>query len=225
MKLLISLPILSLLWTSLAWAGCQETMVAYDEHGVWFQPWEPAGKGLGVVYFKGTDTMPGGMWARTIRSWSDVLQDGFVQRDLKESRQTANILSLENLRGKRVLDLGCGRGDAVKDLIREGVNAEGVDVYLDEEQAKLPKIFHRGNATQTGLPSEIYDVIFTSHSVFYYRAEPRVYSETANEAFRLLRPGGHFVILNGSQAEGHLLKFNVLERFSSSYLAQKPGLN
>jgi SAM-dependent methyltransferase len=58
-------------------------------------------------------------------------------------------LSEESLRGKRILDLGCGSGEFVQYLIENGITLEayGIDMMLDESaiEDKFKKHFIKGN--------------------------------------------------------------------------------
>jgi len=101
------------------------------------------------------------------------------------------------LPGGTGVDVGCGHGRAVADLVERGIPAIGVDasqVIVDAAQRRFPA--HRFTvADATDLP-------FASGTLQWYRAE-RLYQHLSDpaaaitEAKRVLAPGGRIVILDG----------------------------
>ncbi len=77
-------------------------------------------------------------------------------------------LSEESLRGKKVLDLGCGEGEFVKYLIEKGITSEayGIDINLDENaiEDKFKKHLRRGNFEED-LPVQNVDYIVSVGAV------------------------------------------------------------
>lgn len=106
------------------------------------------------------------------------------------------------LTGARVLDLGCGWGTLSFALARTDVReVVGVDfaqasISLCEERLRresIPKLsFLRADARETGLPSEEWDMVVAADLVEHlYAADTEA---VYREAFRLLRPGGEFLV-------------------------------
>lgn len=106
----------------------------------------------------------------------------------------------------RLLDLGCGTGrflSFVKDNYpRLAITALDLSpAYLEEARALLKPWrgidFVAAPAEQSGLPDESVDVVT---SVFLFHELPRkVRRQVAAEAWRLLRPGGCFILVDSIQ--------------------------
>lgn len=100
---------------------------------------------------------------------------------------------LPNLKGKKILLLGCGTGEET--LLLEEFGADSmIGVDLSEGSIRLanetyPKhTFRVMDMHDVSFPDETFDFIYSSLTV-HYSAEPvRVYQEM----FRLLKPGGTF---------------------------------
>jgi SAM-dependent methyltransferase len=75
---------------------------------------------------------------------------------------------LGDVRGKTVVDLGCGTGENIVPLAKRGAQVIGIDISPDlialaEQRLKdadLQATLHVGSAYETGLPSQSVDVIF-----------------------------------------------------------------
>ena len=105
------------------------------------------------------------------------------------------------LRG-RLLDLGCGGGQLCFEAAHAGMHATGVDAAegmfetcqvhtrgLPPEQAKR-LTFRVGDVVNTGLPSGEFDAVTALGLIEYVPEDPPFLAEV----FRLLRPGGVFVV-------------------------------
>jgi SAM-dependent methyltransferase len=75
---------------------------------------------------------------------------------------------LGDVRGKTVLDLGCGTGENIVPLVKRGAHVIGIDISPDLialaerrlKDADSPAVLKVGSAYETGLPSSSVDVIF-----------------------------------------------------------------
>lgn len=109
---------------------------------------------------------------------------------------------------KRILDLGCGTGSTTVLLKQKFPQAEviGVDlspymlVVADRKATKqrLQIEFTQANAEQTGFADESFDLV--TASLLFHETPPAVAINVLREAFRLLKPGGEVIILDGNQA-------------------------
>jgi 2-polyprenyl-3-methyl-5-hydroxy-6-metoxy-1,4-benzoquinol methylase len=103
------------------------------------------------------------------------------------------------LRGRRVLDFGCGRGDLLEHLFDRGIAASGLEFSSDSaavanERFAANALF-RGVVTTERLPTPLgdqsFDVVFLVE-VVEHLLEEQIQS-TLTEVRRLLAPGGHVV--------------------------------
>ncbi|MDJ0685225.1 MAG: class I SAM-dependent methyltransferase [Alphaproteobacteria bacterium] len=103
----------------------------------------------------------------------------------------------------RVVDIACGSGRFLSEIIRNHptVEAIGLDLsrpYLDKAARDLPK-----DAAVTFLEGAAEDVPLADASVdaatciyLYHELPPKVRAEAAAEAFRVLKPGGLFLVID-----------------------------
>jgi tRNA (uracil-5-)-methyltransferase TRM9 len=99
--------------------------------------------------------------------------------------------------GLRVLDLGCGSGRNAIAMASEGFEAYAVDtdqpcVDIATEWARkegLPLQVSKGNATDTGFPSAMFDIVI-AWGLFCML--DTVVVQAMNEVSRVLKPGGVF---------------------------------
>lgn len=116
----------------------------------------------------------------------------------------------------RVLDLGSGLGGPARTVAEEtGCTVTGVDLTAEFCDAATAlslwtgmsdrTSFHVGDATATDLPDGAFDAALTVHVAMNIADKPALYAE----AFRLLRPGGRFVVYDVVQGEGGSVHFPV----------------
>ncbi len=106
------------------------------------------------------------------------------------------------VRGKRVLELGCGAGWWSIGLARKGARVTGLDVsprrlaQAREEMARAGVDFPlvEASAEAVPLPSRSFDVVFCDWGALTFCDPYRTVPEVA----RLLRPGGVFAFSNSS---------------------------
>jgi 2-polyprenyl-3-methyl-5-hydroxy-6-metoxy-1,4-benzoquinol methylase len=104
---------------------------------------------------------------------------------------------LGDVRGKTVLDLGCGSGETLIPLVHRGAAVIGVDISPDLiaiakrrlQYANLAAEARACSAYETGLPDGSVDVIFCM-SLVHHLNIPMV----RNEMRRILKPNGYVVI-------------------------------
>lgn len=122
----------------------------------------------------------------TNRHWSDLFEQGLY------SNQELNLKSLKN---KSVVDLACGEGQVVEDLIRSGIDAVGVDLYLGPYQKSKPYYVQASIDNVSVLPSGAYDVVLSTQGPITYQTKDRAFLlKVFAEARRLLKPGGRFLV-------------------------------
>lgn len=110
-------------------------------------------------------------------------------------------------RPRNILDLGCGTGSTTLLLKQAFPQAEVIGIDLSpymlvvaEQKAqkeKLPIQFRQGNAEQTGFSDNSFDLV--TASLLFHETPPAISCTILQEAFRLLKPGGEVIILDGNQ--------------------------
>ncbi len=126
-------------------------------------------------------------------------------------RMVLSLLSAP-LAGRRVVDLGCGWGTLSFALAREGARAVvGVDfaapsMKLCEERLEREPVeglrFLQADARDTGLPGGEWDLVVAADLVEHLYPHDTV--GVYREAYRLLAPGGEFIIWTPNP--GHILE-------------------
>jgi SAM-dependent methyltransferase len=104
---------------------------------------------------------------------------------------------LGDVRGKTVLDLGCGTGENVIPLIARGARVIGMDISPDliaiaekyVRDANLEASLLVGDAYHTGLPDESVDVVFSMALIHHLDIKP-----ARDEMWRTLRKGGAIIL-------------------------------
>jgi SAM-dependent methyltransferase len=98
-------------------------------------------------------------------------------------------------RGARVLDGGCGLGEFVVELSRQGFDAVGMDISastVERLRERFPGVgFMDGDIRATGLPDASVDLYFSWGVFEHFESGP---GACLAEAYRLLKPGGHLLI-------------------------------
>lgn len=142
---------------------------------------------------------------------------------------------------KILLDIGCGEGHTTKqildringsyecDLLEPNQNAlSTAEAFLTPEN-NIGKIYPRSLATFK--PDRKYDIIFTSHTNYYWALNQKDYDRQLKKLTELLDKNGKLVILTLPENSDHYLimlreiypKFNYAEYIVNFY--KKMGLN
>lgn len=138
------------------------------------------------------------------------------------------VEALDLTADSHVLDLGSGLGGPARTLVElTGCTVTGVDLTAEfcavatalSQWTGLAERtrFLAGDATATGLPDGAVDAALTVHVAMNIADKAALYAE----AFRVLRPGGRFVVYDVLQGEGGDVRYPVpwASDASTSFLA------
>jgi 2-polyprenyl-3-methyl-5-hydroxy-6-metoxy-1,4-benzoquinol methylase len=120
--------------------------------------------------------------------------------DLIQMKAFKKALSRIEIRGKRALDAGCGRGRWCGVLVSEGARVTGADISLEavkkaKASFKEKEIaFIASPIAQIVLPSSTFDLI-TCVTVLQHIMCEEEFLKSIENMLRLLRPGGEILLL------------------------------
>jgi ubiquinone/menaquinone biosynthesis C-methylase UbiE len=112
------------------------------------------------------------------------------------SESQLNVLELDGIKGKDVLEFGCGGAQWSIALSRRGARVTGIDLSAAQLEFARQLVDRSGadvrlihcNAEEVPLPDASFDIVFCDHGAMTF-ADPY---RTVPEAARLLRRGGLF---------------------------------
>ncbi len=112
---------------------------------------------------------------------------------------------LGDIRGKKVLDFGCGTGIYIKILIKKGAIVKGFDIsndMLSIARKENPQLDLRQGSGYDIPFREKFDIVLASLVVHYLSDWNKMFQEIA----RVLRKGGYFVFSTGNPVVGTVKK-------------------
>ena len=134
----------------------------------------------------------GSLYSRFDRAYLFMVQE----REQRFLRLLAHdgFIQLEN---KKILEIGCGNGDLLRDFIKWGARPEnlvGIDLIGDRVAEAInvcPKAvkIHQGNAAGLQFPDEMFDLVLQS-TVFTSVLDRDTKTQMAAEMCRVLKPNG-----------------------------------
>jgi SAM-dependent methyltransferase len=151
---------------------------------------------------------PGGYWGQELVGPVYQRTLGIYSTSWRRGRNPGAFLEIARCAPKRqyrrILDMGSSTGALTMALRRVYPEAEeviGIDLSpailkwssLAAQEQGLKIRFVQADASNTGFPSESFELI-TAH-LLLHEVPPEVGDQILREAFRLLRPGGHLIIV------------------------------
>lgn len=127
--------------------------------------------------------------------WAGRYDRLWVQKySLKPTREyiIKALSKYKNTEGLRVLDLGCGPGELIRDLTREFKNLDVTGLDFSERMIEISKERNPSakhllmDASDLNVLDEEYDIIISTHSIPYYK-EP---GDVFKNLYRILKPDG-----------------------------------
>lgn len=113
-----------------------------------------------------------------IISYYKNLSDVHIERETDLNRQSVSFI-LENIQGKKVLDIACGRGYLAKKIV-ERWNAEvvGIDfIVADELKDSENPSFIQGDIEEIPYPDKYFDTVICAHTLEHVIDIQRAISE------------------------------------------------
>jgi 2-polyprenyl-3-methyl-5-hydroxy-6-metoxy-1,4-benzoquinol methylase len=109
------------------------------------------------------------------------------------------VVPFDSLKGKFVLDVGCGLGTDASRFAQAGAIVTGVDiapraVSLARENFDwrgLTGAFAQMDGENLAFPNDSFDFVYC-HTVLHFTPDP---AAMINEIFRVLKPGGHAILM------------------------------
>jgi SAM-dependent methyltransferase len=129
-------------------------------------------------------------WIERIRTRGDISREGLLDEWM--------LRALGDVSGARIIDLGCGEGRFSRMLAQRGANVTGVELSAPMLRAALEARVK----DETYLPADmenlsaIQDAHFDIAVAYLTLLDVLDYQSAIREAFRILRPGGRFIVCN-----------------------------
>jgi SAM-dependent methyltransferase len=136
----------------------------------------------------GTATVQGELWGRHARTWSTELEPQMAPL------YDATVAALGDLRGRSLLDAGCGAGLALSKAAAAGATPSGLDAsgpLLEVAAERVPGADLRtGEIEELPYDDESFDGV-TAYNSIQYAVDP---AHAVAELARVCRPGGRVAI-------------------------------
>jgi SAM-dependent methyltransferase len=147
---------------------------------------------LGLQYVKDNNLVPGtAEFFAHIRPWMNPFKFPWIMERI--DREAAG------LRGRHLLEIGCGMGFDSLEFLKRGVRVTATDLtenavrltkmHFDLEKVR-PESVHTENALRLSFPDDTFDAVW-SNGVLHATGDTRL---AIQEARRVLKPGGRAII-------------------------------
>ena len=132
-------------------------------------------------------------WTEHVQDW--IQEDQWIRTGMLDSWM---LEALGDVKGRRVLDIGCGEGRFCRVLAGLGARVTGIDITVPlieqaNALASASETYLVGNAENlAGIEDECFDLAVS----YIVLVDLLDYRRSIQEAYRILRPGGRFIICN-----------------------------
>ena len=113
---------------------------------------------------------------------------------------------LRGVRGGKILDVGCGTGRLIRQLLDRGAEIVGLDIspeMLKIARKKFKKTtFIEGNIENMPFPDDNFNIVIASFVIVHLKDLRKAF----DEVYRVLKPGGIFIVTNINQRKSPKLK-------------------
>lgn len=127
-----------------------------------------------------------------------VFLDSFEQRVIGKM--------LRCVKGRKILDAGCGTGRLIDKLLASGANVAAIDIspeMLRIAKKKFQNVkFVEGDVENLPFEDECFDIVIASFLIVHLKNPQKFF----DEAYRVLKPGGIFIVTNINQRKAPKLK-------------------
>lgn len=122
------------------------------------------------------------------------------KREFLDSFERYDLLEMmREVKGKRVLDLGCGTGRTTASLVKLGAEVCGVDISKEMIAVASKKCrgaeFVVGDSEKLPFEDASFDLVVATFLIVHLKYLQR----TFDEVYRVLKPGGTFIVTNVNQ--------------------------
>jgi len=126
----------------------------------------------------------------------DVLADSFPAGvSLDDKRVKTMFKYFGDIKGKKILDVGCGKGRFAKIMIEQGANITGIELS-EKLLAEANKIqggdFHEGSVTKIDFPDDLFDFVYCIEVLQHVPDTEMAISEMC----RVLKKNGKIIIID-----------------------------
>ncbi len=136
--------------------------------------------------------------------YADLYHNNVVYLNTFEENTVLRFMG--NLSNKKALDIGCGTGRLIQDLINSGADVTAIDV--SEEMVKIAKNKFRtvntlvADVEDLPLENDSFDFVVASFLIVHLKDLTKAF----DEIYRVLKDGGEFVLTNINQRKAPKLK-------------------
>ncbi len=150
---------------------------------------------------------------------------GWIYNEFLEMPATFELLG--NLKGKKVLDVGCGTGIYAKEMTKRGAKVKGFDItpkMLEIAKRENPKLDLRSGSVYNIPFNEKFDIAIAPLVIEYSRDWNKVFREVN----KILKKGSYFIFSIGNpvyQVTKRVSKNKPLIREFENYFKEKKQYN